>query len=254
MSSKTLKSRLYLGHVYHKRFSPFEHDFRYSVFSLLLDLDDLSELKNQYKWLSYNSFNLLSFYDKDHGLRDGTPVKDWVISHAKDFDVDLENAKIYALCFPRVLGYVFNPLTIYYCYGSDQKLIAILYEVKNTFGDQHGYFCKITDENLNHHSKDKIFHVSPFIQMDATYHFKGKEPLEELDFKIDERIEEKPFLLATWTGKDTDLSEKNLLKCFFKFPFMTLKIMTTIHIQAFHLWRKGAKFYKWTKPPNKDVS
>lgn len=249
------QSRLYLGDVYHKRFQPFEHDFKYSVFSLLIDLDERKTLKKQYKWLSYNSFNLTSFYDKDHGARDGSDVKKWVIDHAQKFNIDIKDGKIFALCFPRILGYTFNPLTIYYCYSAENKLVAILYEVKNTFGDQHGYLCPInSDHDLASHKKDKIFHVSPFIQMEAKYLFSVREPDQKLNFKIDERVNGKPFLLATWSGKDIGLTSKNLLSCFFKIPFLTFKIMIAIHWQAFHLWRKGATFYKWKKPPKDDVS
>ena len=137
-------SNIYEGKVIHKRFKPKYHFFKYNVFSLFLDLDEINLIQKKIKIFSNNSFNILSFYDKDHGPRDGSDLKAWVIENLKSNNIQFENIKVKLLCYPRILGYVFNPLSIFFVYDNHSKIIAILYEVKNTFGEQHTY---ITPDN-----------------------------------------------------------------------------------------------------------
>ena len=122
-----MTSSIYNGTVIHKRFKPKTHYFKYSVFSLLIDLSELDYLSKKIKFFSHNKFNLMSFYDKDHGNRDGSSLISWVKKNLKDNNIDSENVKIKLLCYPRILGYVFNPLSIFYIYNVDEKLICILY-------------------------------------------------------------------------------------------------------------------------------
>ena len=133
------KSFIYNGKVIHKRFKPKEHFFQYSVFSLLVDLSELSILEKELKIFSYNKFNILSFYDIDHGPRDGTSLISWVKKNLNNNKINSEDITIKLLCYPRLWGYVFNPLSIFFVYNNKSKLISILYEVKNTFGEQHTY-------------------------------------------------------------------------------------------------------------------
>ena len=130
-------SCIYNGSVIHKRFKPKKHFFKYKVFSLLIDLSELKELDNKLKFFSLNKFNLISFYEKDHGERDGSSLINWVKLNLNINNISAENIKIKLLCYPRILGYVFNPLSIFFIYGKNENLISILYEVKNTFGEQH---------------------------------------------------------------------------------------------------------------------
>ena len=134
-----MTSCIYNGTVTHKRFKPKIHFFKYKVFSLLIDLSELEKLDKTIKFFSYNKFNLVSFFDKDHGERDGTSLVEWVKKNLSDNKIDHENIKIKLLCYPRILGYVFNPLSVFYVYNNKEELISILYEVKNTFGEQHTY-------------------------------------------------------------------------------------------------------------------
>ena len=136
-------SNIYEGKVIHKRFKPKYHFFKYNVFSLFLDLDEIDLIQKKIKIFSKNSFNILSFYDKDHGPRDGSDLKAWVIDNLKSNNIQFENIKIKLLCYPRIFGYVFNPLSIFFVYDNHSKIIAILYEVKNTFGEQHTYVFKV---------------------------------------------------------------------------------------------------------------
>ncbi len=151
-----MTSSIYNGTVIHKRFKPKTHFFKYSVFSFLIDLSDLDYLNNKIKFFSYNKFNLISFYEKDHGNRDGTSLIKWVKKNLKDNNIYSEDIKIKLLCYPRILGYVFNPLSIFYIYDENEKLICILYEVKNTFGEQHTYIFRVDDDqNLYQHNCSK---------------------------------------------------------------------------------------------------
>ena len=128
-------SSIYNGQVIHKRFIPKKHFFKYKVFSLLIDLSELSQLENELTLFSYNKFNVLSFYDVDHGPRDGSSLVDWVKSNMTKNNIETEGITIKLLCYPRIWGYVFNPLSVFFVYDKNSNLVSILYEVKNTFNE-----------------------------------------------------------------------------------------------------------------------
>ena len=140
-------SSIYIGKVIHKRFKPKIHFFKYKVFSMLIDLSEIDLLNKSLKIFSYNKFNIISFYDVDHGPRDGTSLKKWVIKNLIDNQINTEEIKIKLLCYPRILGDVFNPLSVFFIYNKNSELISILYEVKNTFGEQHTYIFKINEND-----------------------------------------------------------------------------------------------------------
>ena len=238
-------SCIYIGSVIHKRFKPKKHFFKYSVFSLFLDLDEINELDQQIPFFSYNKFNILSFFDKDHGYRDGSSIKDWLIHLLQKKNISTINIKIKILCYPRIFGYVFNPFSIFFIYDADSNPIAILYEVKNTFGEQHTYVFKIDIKNkqiLNNCKKK--FYVSPFMDLESKYFFKVLIPNERLSVIIDQRDKEGKLLFASQDGERVNLSSKNLLKSYLKHPLMTLKIISAIHYEALKLWMKGIKLVK----------
>ena len=238
-------SSIYIGNVIHKRFKPKIHFFKYKVFSILLDISEIDILDKSLKIFSYNKFNIVSFYDADHGPRDGTSIKEWVIKNLNDNRINTENIKIKLLCYPRIFGYVFNPLSVFFIYNKNSELISILYEVKNTFGEQHTYVFK-TKENENYikHTCKKKFHVSPFIEMDCTYFFKILKPSEKISVIIDQYDEEGKLLYASQDGDRIELNNKNLVLSYLRHPLMTFKIIVAIHFEAFKLWTKGIKFVK----------
>ena len=238
-------SCIYIGSVIHKRFKPKKHFFKYNVFCLFLDLDEINELDQKILFFSYNKFNILSFFDKDHGYRDGSSIKNWLIHVLQKKNISTINIKIKILCYPRIFGYVFNPLSIFFIYDADSNPVAILYEVKNTFGEQHTYVFKIDIKNkqiLNNCKKK--FYVSPFMDLESKYFFKVLIPNERLSVIIDQRDKEGKLLFASQDGERVKLSSKNLLKSYLKHPLMTLKIISAIHYEALKLWMKGIKLVK----------
>ncbi len=240
-----METCIYKGIVTHRRFKPKRHFFSYKTFSVLFDLDELRDLEKNISIFSLNSFNLFSFYNKDHGERDGADLKDWVKSTLKKFDINSKISKIKLLCFPRIFGYVFNPLSIFYCYNNKNELKAILYEVKNTFDEQHTYVfpveesSKIITQNCN-----KRFYVSPFIEMETVYNFRLMEPKETLSVFIKQIDANGTLLSACQIGRKENISTKQLLINFLKHPMMTIKIIMAIHFEALRLWKKGVKLVK----------
>ena len=239
-----MTSSIYNGTVIHKRFKPKIHFFKYKVFSLLLDLSDLNRLDKDISFFSYNTFNLISFFDKDHGERDGSSLFEWVKKNLLENNINSENIKIKLLCYPRIFGYVFNPLSVFFVYNNQENLISILYEVKNTFGEQHTYIFKVENNNLLQHNCSKKFHVSPFIEMDCNYFFKILKPAEKISVIIDQYQLDDKILFASQDGRRVDFNSKELLKSYIKHPLMTFKIISAIHFEAFKLWAKGIRFVK----------
>ena len=239
------ESSIYIGNVIHKRFKPKIHFFKYKVFSILLDLSEINLLDKSLKIFSHNKFNIISFYDVDHGPRDGTSLKKWVTKNLIENQINTEEIKIKLLCYPRIFGYVFNPLSVFFIYNKKSELISILYEVKNTFGEQHTYIFKINEnDNLIKNTCKKKFHVSPFIEMDCNYFFRILKPAEKISVIIDQYQSNEKILYASQDGKRTNLTSSELMKSYLKHPLMTFKIISAIHFEAFKLWIKGIKFVK----------
>ena len=238
-----MNSCIYNGEVTHTRFKPVRHFLKYKTFSLLIDLDEINLLEKSISIFSHNKFNIFSFYDKDHGDRDGGNLKNWVISNLKKFQIKENITNIKVLCYPRILGYVFNPLSIFYCYEKD-KLVAIFYEVKNTFNEQHTYIFKIKNNEEIIQKCRKKFYVSPFMDMETFYNFKLLNPNDKLSVFIKQTDADGTILTATQTGDKKEFSYKQLAINFLMYPLMTIKIISSIHYEALLLWKKGAIYRK----------
>ena len=240
-----INSAIYNGQVIHKRFKPKVHNFRYKVFSLLIDLSELEKLDQNVNFFSFNKFNLISFYEKDHGERDGSSLKLWVKKNLEKNNIQVNNIKIKILCYPRIFGFVFNPLSVFYVYNINDQLISIFYEVKNTFGEQHTYIFRVEkDTNLIQNNCSKKFHVSPFIEMNCNYFFRLLKPGNKISVIIDQYDAQDKILYASQDGIRSDFNTKCLIKSYLKHPIMTFKIILAIHYEAFKLWTKGIKFIK----------
>lgn len=235
---------LFKAKIYHKRFLPKINEFLYSGYYIKFSLSELNSLNSTL--FSVNKFNLFSFYEKDHGNRDGTSLSLWVNKILTQAGIDNFQGEIILQTFPRVMGYVFNPVSFWYCY-ENKLLKAIICEVNNTFGESHNYVLKNSPDSAVN-SLSKHFHVSPFYDRIGFYLF---------DFRIKDRIkinyyfDDQLQLETKLTGEEISLSDKNLLKLFFKHPFYTFTIVFLIHVQAFFLYQKKIKFY--TKPEKKEI-
>ena len=243
MSSFT--SCIYSGYVTHERFKPKKHFFKYKTFSLLINLSEIKNIEKKIKFFSYNKFNILSFYNIDHGFRNGDSLIYWVKKTLKKSKINFNLGKIELLCYPRFFGYVFNPLSIFYCYDKNSKLKVVLYEVKNTFNEQHTYIFRCTSSsNLILHKCNKKFYVSPFIEMKTFYNFRLLKPDTKLNILIKQYDSKGLLFIARQVGKRVDLTSKNLFYEFIKHPFMSFKVILAIHFEAFRLWSKGIKHVK----------
>ena len=252
------ESCLYFGRVMHRRLRPFTHRFSYRVFSLLLDIDALPRLARRLRLFSYNRFNLFSFFDGDHGPRDGSALRPWIERHLAEAGIDAAGGPIRLLCFPRVLGYVFNPLSLWFCYQRQGELAAILYEVRNTFGEKHGYLIPVAEGASGDgpilQRCAKGFYVSPFLPMEGGYRFRLRQPDERLSVLIRQHVAAGEVLIATMTGRRAALSDSRLARAALAYPLLTLKVIAAIHWEALRLWVKGASLQRRPKPPTAEVS
>ncbi|MBV0933011.1 DUF1365 domain-containing protein [Marinobacterium weihaiense] len=245
------RSCLYAGQVMHHRMKPARHRFIYRVTSMLVDLEELPQLERRLKLFSRNRFNLFGFYDRDHGDGSDRPLIDQVRATLSEQGLALGQGRVELLCYPRLLGYVFNPLSVFYCYDEQDRLAAILYEVSNTFNQKHNYLIPIeadTDSQIRQ-SCDKGFYVSPFISMATRYHFRMQPPEQRVAVCIRQTDAEGPVLHATFTGMRQPLTDRQLISTFLRHPLMTLKVIAGIHWEALRIWRKKVPLQPRPTPP-----
>ena len=249
---------LYFGDVMHARLKPVGHRFSYRVMSVLIDLDRLDDANRQSPLFGVNRAALYSFRESDHGDRDGSPLRAYAQRCAGDHGIDLAGGRVLLLCCPRLLGYTFNPLSIYFCYGTDDTLALLIYEVRNTFGEIHAYVLPVVPDNVSaagiRQQYRKLFYVSPFIDMAMHYHFRISEPRDTVKVRILERDAQGPLLAATFSGKCSALTTAALLRAFVSLPLVTLKILAAIHWEALRLWRKGVRIVPRTKPADPSLA
>ena len=244
---------LYPGKVMHARLKPFGHRFVYSVFSLLVDIDRLQELDRLSRFLAVNRPGLASFNESDHVERKGETIRQFADRLLADAGLREPAARILLLAYPRIFGYVFNPISVYFAYHAEGDLLALTYAVRNTFGQRHTYVAPIRPGDISpagvRQTRTKIFHVSPFVEMGARYHFRILPPGKTVRLRIHETAGGEPLLSATFNGDATPVNDTNLALCLARFPFMTLKVVAGIHWEALKLWLKGAKFRRSPPPP-----
>jgi uncharacterized protein len=236
---------LYFGEVMHARLKPVGHRFHYRVMSLLIDLDQLDAADRQSRLFGVNRRALYSFKEADHGDRDGSPLRAYAQRRAQERGIDLTGGRVLLLCYPRLLGYTFNPLSVYFCYRADGQLALLIYEVRNTFGDIHAYALAVDDSDISdagvRQQQDKLFYVSPFVEMAMRYHFRVVPPKDRVKLRILETDSEGPLLSATFSGHRRALTTRELLRSFFSLPVVTVKIIAAIHWEALRLWLKGVR-------------
>ena len=237
-------SALYDGVVTHARTRPRRHALRYRIFMLLLDLDELEDLDRRLKRFSRNRFNLLSFFDRDH-LDGAEAIRPAIEASLAAHGLDLPRPSIAMLCMPRVLGHAFNPLTVYFCRDGDGRLAAMVYAVRNTFGQRHDYVLPVARARGGwvEQGCDKAFYVSPFLPMDLRYAFEVAEPGEAVHVGVDVHDEAGLLLSASFAGERRPLTDANLLKAVLTHPWQVLGVMAAIHWEAVKILLKGFRFF-----------
>jgi uncharacterized protein len=243
---------LYFGEVMHARLKPMGHRFSYRVMSLLIDLDRLDDADRQSPLFGVNRSALYGLHEADHGDRDGSSLRAFAQRCAAKEAIDLTGGRVLLLCYPRLFGYAFNPLSVYFCYRAGGELALMIYEVRNTFGEIHAYVLPVKQGEYSEaglrQQQDKTFHVSPFMAMAMRYHFRVSSPRDCVKLRILETDHEGPLLAATFNGRRRSLTTVALLRSFFALPLVSLKIIAAIHWEALRLWLKGARLVPRTAP------
>lgn len=246
-------SAIYDCTVMHQRLSPRRHGFNYRVFYLWLDLDELPQWDQALSFLSRNRFNLFSFYDKDHLGGETKDLKQGVLAKMAEDGVDVSQAtSVRMLAFPRVLGYIFNPVTFYFAYTEEGQVVAAMAQVTNTYHEQKLYVVK--EERAGGGFRlvtPKQFYVSPFSQLDLKFDFQLQVPNEGLRIGVDDLdMSGEKVLVSLLTGKRRPLSDGHLLACAVTYPLLTLRVIFLIHWHAFRLWLKRLPVHRKAANPH----
>lgn len=239
---------LYRGRTVHVRFAPFTHRLAYDVYQILIDIDRTAEIALGAVF-AVNRFALLSFHDTDHGDRSGAPLRPWVEARLREAGIETDGGPIRLLCFPRVLGFVFNPISVFFCHRRDGALAGVVYEVNNTFGDTHSYVAPATGAAVERQVADKVLHVSPFFDVSGRYAFTLRPPEASLSLVIDKWVDGVRDHVATLKATRQPFSTAALLRAFFSVPLLTVQVVAGIHWEALKLWIKGARYHPRPAPP-----
>lgn len=251
----TGSSALYVGHVMHRRMRPRTHRLRYRIFSLLLDLDEIDALAKRLRFLSHNRFNLFSFHDRDYAEGLTQTLRAQVEQHLASAGLNLSGGRIRLLTMPRILGFAFNPLSVYFCFEAAGALRAILYEVNNTFGERHSYLLPVEQvDGAIRQECVKHFHVSPFMGMDMRYAFRVTPPGERLAIAITGSDHDGPLITAIHSAERQPLTDAALLRAFATHPLLTLNVVGGILWEALKLWAKGVPVHDRPAPPPHPVT
>lgn len=251
-----LRSALFPGVVTHARLKPKLHKLSYRIYSLLLDLDELDEIDRRLRLLSIDRFNLFSFHRKDRGDRSGSDLREQLEQNMRKAGIEPDGGPICLLTMPRLLGWAFNPLSVFFCYSRDASLKAILWEVDNTFGERHGYMIPAEAQSGGEIAQqcDKAFYVSPFMDLDLRYQFQVLPPTDILSIRIEVHDRDGPVLMARHLARRRELTDGALLKAFFAIPFLTLRVVGGIYWEALKIWLKGIGLRVRPQPPQVPVS
>jgi DUF1365 family protein len=234
-------SALYDGVVTHQRLAPRRHRLRYRLFQLLLDLDELPALDRRLTLFAHNRAAVFSLHDRDHLAGEAWPLRPQVVAMLRKSGIEIGGGAVRLLCLPRVLGYVFNPLSIFYCHRPSGELAAVVLEVNNTFGERHCYVVEATG-GVVRSGCAKAFFVSPFLGLDMTYDVRLATPAERAATAILGRASDgEPIIAAVFSGVRRELSDSELRRAFIGHPLLTLKVITAIHWEALKLLAKGVR-------------
>ena len=243
---------LFVGTVIHKRYEPFIHHLQYKATYFWIDI----EKKKKNFFLKFNRFSFFSFMEKDFGdlaRNKKKNLSDYYKERLTNIGI-LNISSLKVLCLPRILGYSFNPISIFVCYDFQKVAKAVIFEVSNTFGERHSYITKLNKNKICATKFKKKLHVSPFFDLAGTYKIKFHIDDRTTELEITYKKKNKKILLAKFTGKKNKLTNINLLKLFVFNSFQNIKVVLGIHIEAFLLWKKGATYKKKPNPPKRFIS
>lgn len=237
-----MKSAIYAGEVFHQRFRPRAHRLRYRVFQCLFDLDEIDAMASRLRLFSRNRFNLFSFHDKDFADRSGKPLRLQIEALMARAGQEPDGGPIRLLTMPRMLGHVFNPISVWFCHRRDGRLATIIYEVTNTFKERHSYVIPVAEGQARaptiRQACDKRLYVSPFMDMDMRYDFTVELPMEKTRVVVAGGDAKGPLIVAAFSGKRRELSDGALATAFLRHPLLTLKVVGGIHVEALWLFLK----------------
>ena len=235
-------SALYTGHVAHNR--PGKHRLRYRVFMLAVDLDELTALDRRLTLFAYNRTALMALFDRDHGERTNTPLRPQIEARLREAGIGWDGGRIVLLTMPRLLNYVFNPLSVYFCVRRDGTLAALVHEVSNTFGERHFYVLppRTASNGQIAQACEKEFFVSPFLEMGLAYEFRVTPPGERAVVAMVVRRGDAVALTASFAGERRELTDANLLRAWLGNPLMTVAVIAGIHWEALKMWVKGVRY------------
>ena len=237
-----MESAIYSGTLRHRRFKPTRHEFTYPVFMTFLDIDRIPELMRVSPFASYNRFNWASFCERDHFGDPTSPLRERLRADAAAEGIRLPDGPIFLLTHLRHLGYIFNPISLFYCYSGEERLETILAEVNNTFGESHNYWLSATNQlpssNAHVHRCPKVMHVSPFMPMKLDYRFVLPPPGERLIAQMNTLEGEHSIFDATLRLQREPWSARALHRALLRFPWVTAKVIAAIHWEALRLYCK----------------
>lgn len=253
-----MRSRLYTGLLWHQRTSPATNVFRAPIYYLGLDLAELQEIDSRLRLFSYNRANLVSFWDRDHGPRDGSPLRPWIESQLSRVGIDLKGGSVQLVTFPRVLGARFYPVSFWYCRGADGVVLAVMAEVHNTYRDHHNYLLHNGGAPLDWASRPrmaKAFFVSPFIPVDdVTYEFAFTEPGNTISVSVLDYVSGLLVHTASLTLRANELTDLALAHTVLRHGPISIVALVRIHWQALRLLAKGVPLHPHTAPPSEEVT
>lgn len=246
------KNALYRGTVSHTRRLPVKHSFDYPVFYVAIDLDSFKTGGGPPSLLTLDGFNLFSLRQNDYGAQTKEGLKDYILSVFIGIGVKQPH-KVMLLTMPRLLGYAFNPISVFYAFDVEGNISGVIYEVHNTFGERHSYAFANTND-LSHHTIKKSLYVSPFFHVEGGYRFTQITPDENLKLGIQYSVNDETVFSAALSAERSAFTNKNLLKVFFLYPLLTLRVTAAIHFQALKLWFKKVPLTSKPAPPKQAVS
>lgn len=252
-----LRSGLYPGVVVHRRRGEVNHDLRTRVVMALFDLDELPVLDERVRGFGVDRAAPVAFRASDHGHADGSSLRTWLHEVTSAAGVSDVSGRAQVMCMPRVLGYGFDPISVWFCHDRVGRLSALVHEVRNTFGQRHAYVVAdpLSGRALSgddghdrrpadvlRHRVDKAFHVSPFFDVDGDYDFTVTVPGDRAAIAITHNAGDGHTLTASFTGHRRPFTTRTLWRSMVRHPGLTQRVMASIHIEAARLWRKGATY------------